>query len=204
MIVGPTFFSSPAGAASITGVAYDHEGSAPSDPTDVPPHSAGDLIVVVGMAQSAGDAPPATPAGWTSILSEAGTGIIFAWRAIYKVDSDNTVGTITFGYTNHIHVYGGAGGIGAAAKNGETGPGTTATIPSLTLNISDGSSWVMTYAQNNQGLAMSVPSGMTLRTDASHADTHDSNGGLASYAGGTVTWSSSGYWTTAAIEVTKA
>jgi hypothetical protein len=181
------------------------------DVMSVPAHAAGDLIVCFCRASGAGT-PPGTPAGWTSHASSAST-ISSAWRLISKIDSDNTLNTLSFAgvVAAGVGVYRGTSGIGAVAADADDNLGESAAVPSLSLNVGSGTSWVGAVAECNQTRTFTNSTGMTYRMDnastgGGEANWFDSNGGVSSYTGGNATWTGQGdgYWTTVVFELLQA
>lgn len=174
----------------------------------LPPHEAGDLIVVFAYRDGV-TTPPTTPAGFT-----ASTGNFTnsnASRVGYKVAASNaeTVGTWTNATSVIAVVYRGQDTvtpIGAVLSR--TGQSTVAGYDALTLQVGDGSSWVAAFAgHRNIDTALETPpagmlfvAGVVDATDEAAA--FDTNGGVSSWTSKTVNvgGSSSG-WATSTIEI---
>ena len=172
-------------------MAISYIGQAAAQDTSVTPptHAAGDLFVAFASREN-NETPPDLPSGWTNIYD--GGDSYSAFRCAYKVaaSSSETSGTWTNAYAMTLHVY---RGVHATTPVGDfdnyPSGGSTLSYPALTLDVSDGTSWVVLFGSHNwgDGSTLDAPSGYTNRSNAEGTQHtvggHDSNGGVASYAG---------------------
>jgi hypothetical protein len=162
--------------------------------------SANDLILV--FTYSSAGTTPTTATGYTSATNGSGTGQAF--RAGYKVSAggDTDCGTWTNATQIVCHVYRGALAIGTGTNQTfNNTAGTSATIPSITMEVTSGSSWVAAFV--GAKTATSMTNSTTLLTNQTNVATAcglDSGTGLTAYAGETLTIPSSRYMSTT-IEV---
>jgi len=151
----------------------------------LPAHKAGDLLVVVAVNPTS-TTIPSLPAGWTSIQS--GSRVSVAVRVGFRIATSDseTTGTWTNASSVIAAVYRNAA-IGASAITNNAS--TTINWPALTLQVTDGSSWVSGGAVviDAQAYSSVVPSGRMDRLRSEDAVLWDSNSGIASYAGETST-----------------
>jgi hypothetical protein len=170
----------------------------------------GDLAIVAAFRDGSTTAP-SLPSGWTNIqASGANTCSI---RVGYRVlqSGDTGTGTWTNATNVVVHVYRGIDStpIGASAVSG--GSSTTVTYSALTLQVTDGTSWVAGFAghRSTDTTIETPPTGMTNRSDSLNATAelagHDTNGGVASWSQGTVSvgGTSSG-WRSCTVEIRAA
>lgn len=206
MIVGPTFFSSPAAGGPLTFVASNID----NDDTgvDIPAHQAGDLIIAIGRNKfDFPSAAPTAPTGFTEIL-QATPAFGFATSVHWAIDTGNTLTTIdnAVNYTWLVLVYRNASGIGDAQVRDLDDVGTTATFPTLTL-ADPGNSVAIAILATNQGYASSDPSGMTRRED--NVSPNFGGGEFtawdeffpATFTGKTAAWSPAACWVTYSLEI---
>lgn len=176
--------TSPASAAQLN-IAYyvgtpppttmTFEGASSGTTTPVlPAHQAGDLLVCF-MFRDGNTTAPALPAGWTSRATGAGT--TCSYRLAYKLatSSSESGGGATTATTCITSVYRPAAGysLSVGANNRQTGTAATLTYPALTLQDTDGSSWIAAAAghRSTNTAIETPPSGMNLRLNA--VDTTD-------------------------------
>lgn len=181
-----------------------------SDTVTIPAgHDTDDLLVIV--AHTEGSGTPSAPGGqgWTlhSGASRTGAGAK-NWRVYSKVatSESETSGTWSgIGGTGGLicHVYRNASGLGAGDKlnDGNSNPD----IPSLTLNVTDGSSWVMYWAMALASEAWSSFNRRQLLTgDSNNAVSFDTDAGVASWSGqSNISNSNSADWGSMAVEILK-
>lgn len=173
----------------------------------IPAHNVGDLLIVFAYRDGNASAPT-VPAGWTTISTSGGANANSSALA-YRVATGSDSGA---GWSNAteliVHVYRGQNASPIGADNRQAGSGTTVAYPSLTLNVNNGSSWVIGFAghrSTNTNLQNS-PALMTQRSTRVDATAevsgHDTNSGVTSWnatnvsVGGT----SSG-WMTRVLEI---
>lgn len=178
------------------------------DDLAVPAHSAGALIVV--FARSGSSVIPGAPAGFTSIESESpsfGNG----WRVSWAIDTGGTITTVNCASAIQIgiHVYSGSSGVGAHAKTASA-LGPPGTIPTLTLNVTDGTSWVAAFGTLNQNDTLSTPTGMTLRGEVpdilggGDMRSWDTAGPVSVWSSQTTNWGAAGFGSFIAVEILSA
>ncbi len=164
--------------------------------SSMPSHSAGNVLIFAARRNSS-TTPPTIPGTVTTIgsLGQSGIGGNVAMACGYKIaaGSSETSGT----WTNASHVccmvYSGGDGtdpIGDDTFGGSNG--TTLTIPALTMQVSDGTSWAVfigTTVQASADADLLTISGMTRRFEDSAIAPFfagfDTNAGVSSFAGGT-------------------
>jgi hypothetical protein len=158
----------------------------------------GDIALVMTYGQTSGKNPQ-TPAGYTSLATNAG-GSNMLTNLSYRVlvAGDTAVPAVTTGFGAEVAVYRGVAGIGAHTYNGGTlnnvgGASYPLKCSALSLTKTDGSSWVVCmggdgYATTN-ARTMVFDSNTTNRS-ASLPDIHtglaDTNAAVTSWA--TVGW----------------
>lgn len=177
----------------------------------VPGATVGDLLIVIGYNSGPSSPNPTIPAGWTSIGSGFGPDDV-AQRGAYRFmqAGDTHVGLWVNVEDQILLVYRGVdpqSPIGALANSGSISSNTV-TYPALTLQVTDGSSWVVATGihESATNLHSVNPSGLTAREDADfgHAAAKDTNGGVSSWSavGGVV--NSSNNWNAYSIELRAA
>jgi hypothetical protein len=177
-------------------VSSDYAVSGPTATITIPTHQAGDLLVMIAVNIDDSSTPSAPGGeGWTLETSASRTGFgAKNFRTYSKVAASGSVTTGTWSATDWLicHVYRNASGLGAGAvdNDGASNPD----LPGLTLEVSDGSSWVMNWAGQNGATnnEMSETSGLTRREmyeDPSGGPpdevfaSWDTNGGASSFSG---------------------
>lgn len=171
----------------------------------MPTHQSGDyLLMFAGMGFTT---VPTLPAGWTNIATGS---VDSAFRLAYKVaaSSSETSGTWTSADGLVCASYRGVASIG---NNGTpaNGSSTTATIPTVTLSVGDGTSWVVSGSvvhDGTAGYAATLVNGNPRRgtADATFATEamYDTNGGVASFSSTTVSHGgSSNGWYGVSVEL---
>lgn len=158
--------------------------------TSMPTHQANDVILIFAYREGNNN-QPAIPGDYTD-LSSGETGVnTNSGRLGYKIAASGaeTSGTWTNADALVCLVY---RGIATADPIGDTtrtdGVGTTVTYGALTMQVGDGTSWVVGVAGHratNTALE-TPPNGMSLRetlqTGIAEAAGHDTNGGVASWS----------------------
>jgi len=144
-------------------VTYVSSASAAATTVAMPTHQLGDLIIAFAYRDGNATAP-ALPAGWTNI-NNSGANTNSA-RLAYKfaLSGAETTGTWTNATGIVVQVYRGTGGVGASAVGGASS--ATITYPALTLQRTDGTSWVARFAGHRTATNMTTntPAGYTQRT----------------------------------------
>lgn len=167
-----TYVSSATGVTSVT----------------MPTHQAGDLLV--GFAYRDGNnSAPSIPTAENWRVWGSGSGANTNSSIVgYKVaaSSSEASGTWTNATGVSVHVYRNHAGYGANADTGAAS--TTVTYPALTLQVTDGSSWVAGFAGHRSVDTdlQNPPSGMVSRSTFVNATNeiagHDTNGGVSSWS----------------------
>lgn len=161
--------------------------------TTMPTHAAGDLLVIkayrVGFTT-----PPAMPSGWTAPSPATDTANTNCIRVGYKVAASSSEVSGTWTNCNYLScdVYRNVTGVGAIAF--ENGNSNTPSLPALTLQNEDNTSWVMGGAgYKNNSSNLHGAAGMTLRSTydgtSGQADvaSYDTDDPVASFAGAAIT-----------------
>lgn len=179
----------------------------------MPAHQAGDLILVFAYNGAAATAPTLA-SGFTSISNSAAN--TNGHRLAYKVAASNaeTVGTWTNASDVLVLVYRGcltSGPIGGNAT--ATNASATVAYPSVTMQVTNGSSWVAAFAgyRSQTSSLETPPTGFTNRSDHVNSSSdceaagHDTNGGVSSYAGSSASVGGSGFrYRTVSVELKAA
>lgn len=190
-------------------MAISRVGSVADTATSVtlPAHLAGDLIIAFAY-RDGNNTAPSLPTGWTNITTNGSNTNSF--RLAYKLAASSSETATGFTSASKLIcvVYRGVDqttpvGVTATAS---TAIGTTISYNGATLQITDGTSWVVAFAGHRSGdtaLETAVPTSMALvvgATNTSHeAQAFDTGGGVASYAATTglaIGGTSSGWYTT--------
>jgi hypothetical protein len=190
-------------------IQYVGASSAAATTVSVPVHAVGDLMVIFAYRDGSTTAPT-IPSGWTIIgsASSGGTGggrnsSVMAYKI--ATATNDTSGTWANATELEVQVYRGqnASPIGA---NGST-VGTSTNIisyPALTLNVTNGTSWVAGFAGHQSASAASMavaPTGMTNRTAIIGIAGHDTNSGVSTWTAKTVTVSTSASYLSRTLEI---
>ena len=143
--------------------------------TALPPHQAGDLLIVIAVSWDS--TIPALPAGWTSSSTSSSiVGRRIGWRVAPSAGTAS--GTWTNAGTLYALVWRGFTAVGASASesswSGNNGH------PALTLQA-PATSWVGTLSSPDAGVAP-VPSGTVSRWEADGNRACDTNGAPGSWA----------------------
>ena len=164
-----------------------------------PAHQVGDLILVFATRTGSTTAP-SLPTGFTSIgTSSAGFGGgSSSARLGYKIATGtDSTGDPTGTWTNATQVveviYRNVGSIGTFATPSTSNNGTSVSMPAVSLSVTNGSSWVASFAfasAGTSGQMGTVPTGtptMSVRSSLAVAGGYDSNGGQSSWGAHTLT-----------------
>ena len=155
--------------------------SAGLDTVSVPLHQSGDLLIMFAYRDGNSVTPPQIPSGWTSVGTTNGADNNSS-RMAYIVDDSNNIGDVTSTNATEmiVQIYRGQHPIDPIGADGHIwGIGTIVTYPGITLNNTDGASWVVGFSGHRSGSATVdiPPTGMTHRKLASgvgSAGGHDS------------------------------
>lgn len=153
----------------------------------MPTHAAGDLLLFSAW-RNGSTTPPSLPGGCTNIQTAFQT--LYSIRVGYKIaaSSSETSGTWTNATHICVSVYRGQHAT-TPIGGSNTGTGTsssTVNYPSVTMTVGDGTSWVMGSAGISSADVdiNTAPAGFTNRTNTSNLTAlHDTNAGVASWAG---------------------
>lgn len=198
-----SFTTSPCGSNII----YVGSATAGGTTASIPARNVGDLLVA--FAYRDGNAsPPTVPAGWTTIDSSGNSNAnasVLAYRIATGVEP-------TAGWSNAneiiVHAYRGVSGSPIGANSRQASSGTTVTYPAISLNITNGTSWVIGFAghRSTDTNLQNAPAGMTNRSTRVDATAevagHDTNAGVSSWSATNVSvgGTSSG-WMTRVLEI---
>ena len=175
-------------------------------------HSMGGIQVgdclVIHVSTDIGLNIPTAPSGFTAIGS-GGSGVGGALRGFYRFYTGTETGTYDFTYGNSqlLQLYRGVdpadpiGDIDSDSANN-----STMTYPALTLEVTDGSSWVLAFSVSKSATDVSTDTvaGLTNRTGGRGGEHggRDTNAGVASWAGaGPQSLNSSDPWTASCYEL---
>ena len=129
-------------------ITYIGSATAAATTVTLPTHQAGDLILIFAF-RDGNFIPPSLPSGYTSkTITNSGDYDQAAMRLGYKIaaSSSETSGTWTNATQLVCHIYRGADQttpLGGSGFTRRTSEGTsTASYPTLTLTVSDGTSWI--------------------------------------------------------------
>ncbi len=154
---------------------------------------------------------PTLPSGWTQIHARGGNAnsILVAWREWQSGDAGPQFVNATMVAMSSYSGCDNTDPIGADVGANSGGvSGTTVTIPALTLQNTSGSSWVYACYGHRTTTSFTTPSGMTERADFTDGlpglGVSDTNAGVASFAGGTVTATASHNWRSVSVELLAA
>lgn len=160
----------------------DHAEAATTSVTLPAGTTVGDIIVIFAFRGVLGQ--PNLPGGYTNIFSQSANTISF--RCGYKIAvGSDTSGTWTNADFIQAVVYRGVSGVGGAGSN-TNAAATTTTVPGIgTFNVTDGTSWAVSFGGSLQIISMSTPASTTLRsTETATLDMgicFDSGAGVSSW-----------------------
>ena len=175
----------------------------------IPAHQVGDMILIFAYRDGSNTAPTTPTAGGTvptwTLISSAGASTNSAnFRYAVATATTTTSGTWTNATEIICLVYRGAKRVGA---NGATnGASTIISYPALTLQRTDGTSWVVGCAGHRSATNVELaPTGMTNRVSSgTEAAGHDTNGVVSSWVLRTVTVNASSGWRGVTVELRDA
>lgn len=173
----------------------------------IPTHQSGDLILLFAYRDGSNTAPSTPAAGgtvptWTLIGSDGANTNSTNFRYAVATASTTTSGTWTNATEIICLVYRGTSLPGASAGGGANNSNSIA-YPALTLNRTDGTSWVVGVAGHRTATNVEVaPTGMTNRASTgTEAAGHDTNGAVSSWSQQTVTVNASSGWRSWTVEL---
>lgn len=152
--------------------------------------AAGDLAIVEAY-RNGNITPPSLPAGWTNIVSNGGANTNSA-RIGYRVlqAGDANTGTWTNATNIQVHVLRGQDTVTPIGASAEAGSNASpVTLPALTLQITDGTSWVLCLVgakgTGTNAITVTTAPALTLRSGANtNLGAHSANG-VTTFAGNT-------------------
>jgi hypothetical protein len=183
--------------------------AANSSSVALPTHATGDLILIHAFDTN-GSAAPSLAAGYTSAGTETTT--LVGSRIGYKIaaSSSETSGTWSGAERIVACIYSGvdqADPIGAVAVS-ESTSSNTIIYAALTLEVTDGSSWVWGTAGHNAANDVEqAPTGMTNRAASGTGPeivAHDTNGGVASWSAQNVGVNNANHYISWTVEIRAA
>ena len=170
-------------------------------------HAADDLLLAFAFREESPTAP-SLPAGWTNVVASGGD---VASRIGYKIaaSGSETSGTWTNAQGLIVLVYRGIHATPIGANSEGAAGGTTLTYPALTLEVTDGTSWVVWFGGHGWGSGtLGTPTGGTQRANPTgfqvNVAAFDSNAGVSSWS--SATGSAPGFddWQARAVEIKAA
>jgi hypothetical protein len=201
------------------GISFVGSASAATTSVTLPPHSAGDLILI--FAAVVGSTAPTAPTGWTVVGGRAASGRSVITACKIAASSSEVSGTWTGAGFVAAHVY--RTDSGFLLSHGATSDlnASTATVSYNALIAKSGTgsittmmrrdnttSWVVAagFANTNTSTIENVPTGMTLRQNVvggstGELATFDTNGAVGSWSTQTTAVPSSPSWVSVVVEV---
>ena len=175
--------------------------SANSTSVSITTPTKGDLILVFAY-RAASAIPPTVATGYNTIVSGGANtnSEIVGWKI--AAGTETTSGTWTNASSVECLVYRGVNQalpIGASIDNG--GSSATLSYTGITLQVTDGTSWVVGFAGNRTSLVNTAPTGMTSETHQTTVIASDTNAGATSWSTQTVAGNSNTGWRTVVIEI---
>lgn len=175
----------------------------------MPAHQAGDLLLMFAYRDGS-TTPPVLRDGWTNVLN--GGTATNSCRIAYKIAESSSEIADSWGTASSLIcvVYRADGTIGVGASARSSSASTTISYPALTLNNTDGTSWVVGFG-GHRSIDTAVetpPTGMvnlvSVLDGTDEAAGHDTNGPVSSWSLQTVSvgGTSSG-WNGATVEITE-
>jgi hypothetical protein len=168
----------------------------------------GDLMVIWAFVDGSNTAP-SQPGGWTVKDSGGVNNCSMMFATKVAASSSEVSGTWTSATLLTAHVYSGV--LATGAENTTGGTASPVNYTSLSLTVTDGSSWVVGFVGHTSvnDTVSGAPTGMTNRTVmegvTNDGASHDTNGPVASWAGGTVANAETvAGWISGVMEITAA
>ena len=166
---------------------------------------ANDLILYWGYRNTT--TAPSLPTGFTNITN--GSGNVNSYRLCYKWAAGTESGTASPTFTNangvEVLVLRGIHDIGAV-NDSPHAASTTMAFLALTMERSNGTSWVACFGGSKQSTSMSTPAGLTLRGTVQNITSgdmavFDTNGPVSSFAGANSTLGASATYAVVSVEL---
>jgi hypothetical protein len=172
----------------------------------IPTHQSGDLILIFAYRDGNNTAPTTPSAGgtvptWTLIGSSGGNNNSSNFRYAVATGSTTTSGTWTNASELICLVYRGTKFVGDSLGGGAQS--ATIAYPALSLDRTDGSSWVVGVAGHRTATNVdAAPSGMTNRAfTGTEAAGHDTDGGVTSWSQQTISAGANSGWRSWTVEL---
>ena len=187
-------------------ISFQQAASANTNVVSITAPVTGDLILVLSY-KNGNTSAPTLATGYTSITTKAGT--LSAARLGFKVSvrSETDCGTWT-GATNIVClVYRGVNTGALTNVASSTSSGLTISYPTLTLNVTSGTSWVVGTAGDLAALTgmNGTTAALTAnRTNQTTVNGLDTNGGVTSFAAQSLVVTGSGSWIAVSLELQQA
>jgi hypothetical protein len=152
----------------------------------------GDVAVVFAY-RAGSNSVPTLPSGWTSIDSGGANtnSAIIGYRVLQS--GDTTTGTWTNATEVGVQVYRGLDTLDPIGKEAKGGASSaTITYPAITMQQTDGTSWVLGFAgdRNIAANVATAPAGMTNHISVASTTANGGAAGGADTNGGVTSWSS--------------
>lgn len=170
-------------------VSLVHASAANANNISIPSHASGDLLLLA--AWRGGTNNPGIPSGWTEIISQDGGNTIL--RLFRKDSTDGSAGSVTSSAASDVALLIYRGATIGAVNGVSTGTQPVLNVPELTLQNSDGSSWVAVFGHRSYAAELEdfVPTSgsftLTPRAASSSSNPRrawDTNAGVTSWPGG--------------------
>lgn len=208
--------------SSAAGISFIGQATGTTSITTMPTHQAGDLIIIFAYRAGSTSAPTVPSGlGYTSKITGSSASVVNAAQAAvvgFKLaaSSSETSGTWTGASRIVCHVYRGVDqstplGTSSTYDIGNNGNETTLTYEACTLQITNGTSWVVAFAGSIGTTGTGTddpPEAMVNRStlaSSNYVAGHDTNGGLsANWSRTTKALGANTDWMTLCIEIRAA
>lgn len=188
---------------AIAFVGADGASVAPAAATiTLPAHTTGDVILIWAWNPNS-TTLPTLPAGYTSIFTVSAS--VRGGRLGYKIaaSSGETSGNWVNARQLEVVIYRNVASLGTPTSGSASS--TTVAYPSLTLGVTDGSSWVVCFgghrAATNVGTAPASLTNRAAVTATGSTAAHDTNAGVSSWAGDSSSVDATGVWSAVSLEL---
>jgi hypothetical protein len=207
--------------SSAAGISFIGQATGTTSITTMPTHQAGDLIIIFAYRAGSTSAPTVpTGSGYTSKLTNTAAEVVNAAQAAvvgFKIaaSGSETSGTWTNASRIVCHVYRGVDqttplGGSSTYDIGNNGNGTTLTYEALTMQITNGTSWLVAFAGSigTSGTGTDDPPGAMVNrstlASSNYVAGHDTNGGVSSWSRKTKALGANTDWMTFCVEIRAA
>lgn len=185
-------------------VAFEDFATSTSSTCSVPNVADGTLLIGFGFRNNA--TPGSVPTGWNLVdtVQRSGASMVTCWK--FKSSGDSSA-DFTDCTATAIVAYSGADGTDPIGANLDADAnGSSVTIPGLTLEVSDGSSWVVAAYGHRSTSQFPTPSGMTERLDLNDGaqgqlGVSDTGAGVSSFSGTSITVDAAANWVSTSVEI---